>query len=148
MTEFNPGDVIEIEVSNCKAYAQVTHKHPSYPPVVRALEGLHADRPSDIQEIVGGPTSFIAMIPLGSALLRAGARYEVLGAADIPEDQRAFPTFRMPIHDKHGEIVYWWFWDGRGLSYAADLDAVQEKMPLREVMTGEQFLERLSGSEG
>lgn len=148
MTEFNPGDVIEIEVSDRKAYAQVTHKHPSYPPVVRALEGLHTDRPFDIQEIVGRPTSFIAMIPLGSALLRAGARYEVLGAADIPEDQRAFPTFRMPIHDKHGEIVYWWFWDGRGLSYDADLDAVQEKMPLREVMTGEQFLERLSGSEG
>ena len=148
MTEFNPGDVIEIEVSDRKAYAQVTHKHPSYPPVVRALEGLHTDRPSDIQEIVGGPASFIAMIPLGSALLRAGARYEVVGAADIPEDQRAFPTFRMPIRDKHGEIVYWWFWDGRGLSYEADLDAVQEKLPLREVMTGEQFLERLSGSEG
>lgn len=143
MIEFNPRDVIEIEILDHKAYVQVTHRHASYPPVVRALNGLHKDRPDDLQALVSGPTNFIAMIPLKSALSRSGARFELVGGADIPEDHRSFPTFRMPIRDKSGEIVYWWFWDGRGLSYDADLDANQEKLPLREVMTAQQFLERL-----
>jgi hypothetical protein len=50
----------------------------------------------------------------------------------------------MPIRDKQGEIVYWWFWDGRGLSYDAELDAEQAKLPLREVMSGKRFLQLLS----
>jgi len=41
MTDFRPGDVIEIGVSGRVAHVQVTHLHPSYPPVVRAIEGLH-----------------------------------------------------------------------------------------------------------
>ncbi|SFF02546.1 hypothetical protein SAMN04488523_11543 [Sulfitobacter brevis] len=143
MIEFNPRDVIEIEILDHKAYVQVTHRHASYPPVVRALDGLHKDRPDDLQALVSGPTNFIAMIPLKSALSRSGARFELIEGADIPEVHRSFPTFRMPIRNKSGEIVYWWFWDGSGLSYDADLDADQEKLPLREVMTAQQFLERL-----
>ncbi len=143
MIEFNPRDVIEIEILDHKAYVQVTHRHASYPPVVRALDGLHKDRPDDLQALVSGPTNFIAMIPLKSALSRSGARFELIGGAYIPEVHRSFPTFRMPIRNKSGEIVYWWFWDGSGLSYDADLDADQEKLPLREVMTAQQFLERL-----
>ena len=143
MIEFNPRDVIEIEILDHKAYVQVTHRHASYPPVVRALNGLHKDRPDDLQALVSGPTYFIAMIPLKSALSRSGARFELTGGADIPEDHQSFPTFRMPIRNRSGEIVYWWFWDGSGLSYGADLHADQEKLPLREVMTAQQFLDRL-----
>jgi hypothetical protein len=47
----------------------------------------------------------------------------------------------MPIRDKKGEIIYWWLWDGRGLSYDVELTEAQDALPLREVMTGKRFLE-------
>lgn len=143
MTDLNPGDVVEIETEKGLAYAQITHRHPSYPPVVRAIAGLHQTRPDDLKSLVGGETLFVAMIPLDGAMRQAGRRCEVIGSVVIPEDQRAFPTFRMPIRDKKGEIVYWWFWDGRGLSYDIDLTADQRELPMREVMTGRRFLERV-----
>ena len=67
-----------------------------------------------------------------------------LGQAEIPEDHRVFPTFRMPIRDKQGNIVYWWFWDGRGLSYDTELDAATADLPMREVLTGQRLLALLA----
>lgn len=146
MTDLSPGEVVEIEVGQKKvgqkrAYAQITHYHPSYPPVVRALDGLYDARPSDLAALVAGKTRFVTMIPLGTALTRAGARFESLGQFDIPAEHRDFPTFRMPIRDKKGEVVYWWFWDGCGLRYDVELIAEQDALPLREVMSGTRFLE-------
>jgi hypothetical protein len=144
MTELSLGEVIEIKVDGKLAYAQITHHHSSYPPVVRALAGPYDARPSDIDALVAGKTRFVAMIPLGTALTRASAEFEALGKFEMPPEHRDFPTFRMPIRDKQGEIVYWWFWDGRGLSYHVNLDATQDALPMREVMTGRRFLELLA----
>ncbi len=148
MTEFEPGDVVEIRTEGRRHYAQVTHRHPSYPPVVRALEGAHGERPQDLEALVAGPTRFVAMIPLAAAMRQAGAECEAVGRVEVPEDRRAFPTFRTPIRDKQGEVVYWWFWDGSGLSYDAELSAAQADLPLREVMSGARFLRRLAADEG
>ncbi len=143
MKDLMPGDLVEIGVGGRKAYAQITHNHSSYPPVVRALSGLHDKRPDDLDALAAGDTAFVAMIPLATALTRAGAKFEVLGRHPVPDAHRDFPTFRMPIRDKQGEVVYWWFWDGRGLSYDVELTEVQETLPMREVMTGARFLELL-----
>jgi hypothetical protein len=148
MTEFEPGDLVEIRWNGRLHYAQVTHRHPSYPPVVRALAGAHARRPEDLAALAGGPTRFIAMIPLATAMRQAGADCEAVARLELPEDQRAFPTFRTPIRDKQGEVVYWWFWDGRGLSYDAELTEAQADLPLREVMSGARFLQRLEAEAG
>ncbi|SLN09698.1 hypothetical protein ROJ8625_00062 [Roseivivax jejudonensis] len=147
MTDFTPGDIVEIETDSGKAYVQVTHNHSSYPPVVRALDGLHESRPDDLEGLATGATRFVGMIPLGSALQKLGRTCEVVAHVDVPEDQKPFPTFRMPIRDKKGEIVYWWFWDGRGLSYDVELTEEQKALPLREVMSGERFLELLVNHE-
>ncbi len=144
MTDFKPGDVIEIDVSGRKAHVQLTHLHASYPPVVRAIKGLHEGGAGDAAALAGGATKFVAMIPLQTALERMGASYANLGQAEIPEEHREFPTFRTPIRDKQGNIVYWWFWDGRGLSYDTELDAAASKLPMREVMTGQRLLALLS----
>lgn len=144
MTDLTPGDLVEIHVGDKKAYAQITHNHPSYPPVVRVIKGLYDTRPADLDALVSSKTSFVAMIPLASAMTRAGATVENLGISRVPQEHRDFPTFRMPIRDKHGEIVYWWFWDGRGLTYDAELSEAQSALPLREVMTGTRFLELLA----
>lgn len=144
MTDLTPGDLVEIHVGDKKGYAQITHNHPSYPPVVRVIKGLYDTRPADLDTLVSGNTSFVAMIPLASAMIRAGATVENLGTYQVPLEHRDFPTFRMPIRDKKGEIVYWWFWDGRGLTYDAEFTEAQSALPMREVMTGARFLERLA----
>lgn len=144
MSELKPGDLLEIKTGGQFAYAQVTHMHPSYPPVVRALKGLHDQRPADLGAVAEGPTRFVAMIPLDHAVAKAGAEVSVVDTLPVPEAHKAFPTFRMPIRDKQGEIVYWWFWDGRSLSYDVELDAEQAQLPMREVMSGARFLELLT----
>lgn len=141
--EFAPGDVVEIETDQGLAYAQVTHRHSSYPTVVRALDGLHDSRPADLAALIAGATAFVTMIPLAAALRQAGATFDRVGQVKVPQAHRTFPIFRMPIRDKAGEIVYWWLWDGRSLSFEVDLDQTQSVLPMREVMTGSRFLEML-----
>ncbi|SFQ00430.1 hypothetical protein [Tranquillimonas alkanivorans] len=147
MTDYTPGDVVEVRIGDQLAYVQVTHNHPSYPPVVRAFGGLHEKRPEDLDALAAGPTHFVAMIPLGSALRHVGAEHELVARVQVPDEQKKFPTFRMPIRDKKGEIVYWWFWDGQGLSYDVELDDEQKALPLREVTSGARFLEMLSSED-
>ena len=141
---FSPGDVVEIRTDGGLAYVQVTHEHPSYPEVVRALPSLHAERPEDPAALAAGPASFTAMIPLERALARLGVAAEVVARAEVPDACRAFPTFRMPIRDKRGEVAYWWFWDGEGLSYDVELAEGQDRLPMREVMSAERFLAQLT----
>lgn len=144
MTVFAPGDVVEIQTGEGLAYVQVTHHHASYPPVVRALPGLFEVRPENVCSLVAKPEIFTVMIPLESALSRLGIAAEVVGHVDVSSADRAFPTFRMPIRDKRGEIVYWWLWDGEGLRYDVDLGAAHSNLPLREVISAERFLKRLT----
>ena len=116
--KFSPGDIIEIEGAKGLHYVQVTHDHASYPEVVRVLAGTHDSRP-------------------------AGSR---IGNAAIPEQDLAFPVFRMPIRNKQGDIAYWWLWNGQGLRYETELTPEAEKYPMREVMSAEAFLRRLAES--
>ena len=137
MTEFSPGDIVEIATGRGLAYAHVTHMHPSYPPVVRLLGGLHAERPADPG---AGEAALTALVPLGEVLRKLGLAHEVV--ARVAPEAGAFPTFRMPIRDKQGEIVYWWYWDGRGLSFDAGREGAGD-LPLREVMGAARFQEAL-----
>ena len=147
MNNFVPGDIVEIPTSDGLAYLQVTHDHPSYPPVIRALSGLFSERPADLLKLLQEPPAFVAMIPLESALARLGIKANLAEHAEIPASDRAFPTFRMPIYDKSGEIVYWWLWDGDGLSYDVDFDAHHNDLPLREVLSAQQFLLKLTNTK-
>ena len=51
------------------------------------------------------------------------------------------------VKDKKGEIIYWWFWDGKGLTYTTELMQQQEKLPMREIMSAERFLDQLVADE-
>ncbi|WP_151986920.1 hypothetical protein [Rhizobium sp. EC-SD404] len=140
----SPGDIVEIRTDKGLAYLQVTHDHRSYPQVVRALEGLHPERPSNIEEIAATATLFSALLPLGSMLDRGAVAGERIGCAAIPESDRNFPTFKTPIRDKTGAIAYWWYWDGEGLRYDVEPREATDSMPMREVMTARTLLERLA----
>jgi len=110
---------------------------------VRVIEGFFDTRPTDLDALVSRKTRFVAMIPLAAAMAGAGATVENIGNCLVPQAHRDFPIFCMPIRNKKNEVLYWWFWDGRGLSYDVELTAAQNALPLREVMTGARFLELL-----
>jgi hypothetical protein len=135
------GDIVEIETGAGLAYIHVTHEHPSYPPVLRALPGLHAARPHDPAALAARPGGFVAMMPLGAALARLGLAARVVAHAPPEGAARAFPTFRMPVRDRAGEVVYWWFWDGETLRHASELTEEEARLPMREVMGAETFLD-------
>ena len=143
MTRYRPGDVIEIKLEAGLAYVHLTHEHDSYPPVVRVIRGVLGQRPDDLTKHLAQAPYLTAMIPLEQALDRLGLPHAKVSSVALPDAERTFPTFRMPIRDKQGAIVYWWFWDGQGLSYSVDLDAIQNSLPLREVMSSARLLQEL-----
>lgn len=147
MARYHPGDIIEIRTERGFGYVHLTHEHDSYPPAVRILKGIQSERPSDLASHVAQAPRTIAMIPLEEALDRLDLPHQKVGTLALPPRERGFPIFRMPIRDKQGEIVYWWFWDGHGLSYSVELDAAQETLPLREVISASKLLQELT-SEG
>ncbi|MCX7560635.1 hypothetical protein OS190_13740 [Sulfitobacter sp. F26204] len=144
MTRFAPGDIVELQTDAGLAYVQLTHQHPSYPPVIKALRGLFKTRPADVSALLDVPPAFVAMIPLESVVDRLGLKTQVVAQVALPASARAFPTFRMPIRDKQGAIVYWWYWDGEGLHYDVNLEGGHEEMPQREVLGAQQFLLKLT----
>ncbi len=140
--KLSPGDIVEIETDGGLAYVQVTHNHVSYPEVVRGLPGLQATRP-ELALLARAPTAFTALFPLGGALEQGRITGRKVANHPVPETDRAFPTFRMPVRGRQGNVVYWWLWDGEGLRFETDLEPANDKLPMREVMALDSFMARL-----
>jgi hypothetical protein len=140
--QFSPGDVVEISTPEGLAYVQVTHTHVAYPEVVRILPGLYQERPA-LAAVPSVKTRSVVMIPLGGALEHGKIKGMRIGTAQIPKSDRKFPTFKMPIRGKNGEIVYWWLWEGDGLTYTLEDDLRLQDASPREVPTLQDFLSML-----
>lgn len=143
MTEFLPGEVIEITMNGSYAHLQVTHDHPSYPPVVRVLKGLSSEPWPGPDSAGGTESAFKVLIPLKAALARAGCPAQSLGQAPLPEVDRVFPTFKTPVRGRDGTVLYWWFWDGEILSHGGDNGAAAD-FPMREVTGAAALLGRIA----
>jgi len=81
------------------------------------------------------------MVELARAFHDDAGAVRRLGHATIPEADRAFPLFRLPIRNRAGEIVYWWTWDGDSLSVAPE--AADSDLPIREVLPLTALSDRL-----
>lgn len=138
--KLRPGDIVAIDTGTGPRHLQVTHLRAPYPDVVRAIRPIvGATTPEDIAK---GETAFTAMVELTPTLNSDTTSARVVGHATIPQAHRPFPTFRMPIRNRQGEIVYWWTWDGQGLSVAPD--AGETDLPIREIVPVETLRHRLS----
>lgn len=135
-----PGDIVAFETASGTRHVQVTHLRAPYPDVLRAIVPNGGSAP---QEIATGRTAFIAMAELARAFAGGTEGARIVGHAPIPQEARAFPAFRLPIRNRAGEIVYWWMWDGDGLSIAPDADDTD--LPIREVLPVDDLRRRLAG---
>ena len=138
-----PGDVFDLGRDQDPVYVQLTHRHHASWDVVRVLR---AGSPRNLDALARQDAVLIAMVPLVSAIRSCRLQAHWLGRAAIPEPARAFPTFRIAIRDKKegvpGDIAYWWFWDGQGLTYGVEPGEAVESLPLRELLSIEEFLRR------
>lgn len=141
---FHPGDVIEIVCPGGFSYVHVLHKHPSYPPAVRCLPGMHETRHADPTALAREQNGTVALVPLAEVLARL--ELPARKVAELPVYE-GFPRFRMAVRDRAGRVLYWWFWDGDTLSYSDAPAAAEEALPLREITSGARFLELLEGGE-
>lgn len=144
MKRFIPGDIIEVEIQSGLTYLQVTSLHPSYPEVIRHIEGVYHSRPSDIETMPIHQSRILGMAPVAKLIESGSIIGRKVGTANIPHNFRTFPTFQMPIRDRQGQVVYWWFWDGEGIWYDRNPKAEKNhNFPIREVMTANMLMERL-----
>ncbi|MFN3643536.1 MAG: hypothetical protein ACK4TB_11510 [Gemmobacter sp.] len=139
-----PGDIVEIATPAGLGYVQVTHLHPACGAVVRGLPGLHPARPADLAALARAPAAFVALCQLAA---QAGAGCARVGAAPLAAGAGAFPTFRLPIRDRQGAPIYWWFWDGEGLSLVPPPGIDPEALPLREITPLAALRARLAGGQ-
>jgi len=135
----SPGDILAVETGNGTRHVQVTHIRAPYPDVLRAIEPADAETP---EAIAKGKTAFVAMVELARAMRDARLTTKVIGHGTIPTSDRGFPTFRLPIRNKAGEIIYWWTWDGEGLTVSPE--AGETDLPIREILPVQELRKRLA----
>jgi len=134
------GDLFEIETVKGLGYIQYCHREGGGPlssgPLVRAIEGLHHQRPADLEEIVYRPTLFWTYYPLGPASSQKLVAH--LGTFPIPADALSYPMLRSRGGiDKTG-LVHDWNILGR--------DADRQHKVLRIVKILNEEEKRLSNS--
>jgi hypothetical protein len=136
------GDVIEIGTQNGLAYAQLTHIHPRFGPLLRILRGIDQTRPRNLRSVVGRETQFQTFFPLQQAVNRKIVA--VIGNEEIPDPWKAFPVFRSGIPDPGTRKVSTWFlWDGERAKRIEKLTTAQARLPIKELVNDTLLIERI-----
>jgi hypothetical protein len=104
------GDLFEVRTAKGLGYIQYGHREGGGPlskgALIRAIRGLHSQRPTDLEKLAAQPTLFWAYYPLGSAL-NQGLVVD-LGPFLIPTEAAQFPILRSPGGiDKSGLVHDW-----------------------------------------
>jgi hypothetical protein len=136
--QLRPGDILAVDTDQGNRFVQITHTRSPYPSVLRALLPPSSYRVTDISKC---DTAFIAMVELTNLQTSDAVKVRYVGYGEVPVNAQTFPTFRLPIRNKAGDILYWWTWDGDGLSICPE--AANSDMPIREVLTTENLRKRL-----
>lgn len=147
MTELTIGAIIEIRTAKGLAYAQYTHHHPACGEVLWVAPGLYGNRPDDLAALIEGKGGFAVMMPVKAALRRADARLAIMAWAPVPGFLQSFPTFRMAVRNRHGDVIYWWLWDGATVWHQTKLTDEQQQLPLRSISSLEELIAGLDCSE-
>ena len=136
------GDVIEIRTRRGLAYAQYSHRHARWGPLLRVLPGFHESRPDSLSMLVNAPTLFVTFFPLQQALSQGVC--ESVGNLDVPDFAAGFPLFRCAGHvDRDGKVHDWWLWDGESESRVRFLTAEQRRLPIRAIWNDTLLVERI-----
>jgi hypothetical protein len=135
-------NIVQILASNGFAYAQMTHKHTRYGPLLAVFEGTHSSPPTDHALIVNAEPQFRAFFPLGPAVKQC--ILSVVGHMPVAPRNKAFPTFRSAVYDRDGNRGPWWIWDGENENMLSrPLTDAEKRLPVRRTITAPLLVERI-----
>src|SRR2546428_5364197 len=105
------GDILEIRSARGLAYAQLTHRHRWYGPLLRVLAGYFQRRPPLSRTLLGA-TRFYAFAPIEEAV--RGGLFLLVGNAEAPPRARRFqpPVFLGSLVEGLDRPPKWRYWDG------------------------------------
>lgn len=136
------GDIVEMRIAKGTVYAQVTHKRPPYGTLVRVIQGVFSERPTDLQALANGDQLFLIFAPI-DALCKRGLG-KIVGRASIPVVASPFPLFKVPFYlDRSGVQKRWWLWDGLREWQIDTLTPEQRRLPTRTVVTPTELIHRI-----
>jgi hypothetical protein len=136
------GTIIEIATAKGFAYAQYTHKHKEYGPLIRVMKGLHENPQTNLELLANTETIFSIFIPLGTAL-----RYKDLkkiGYKPVPLFAQKFPIFKQGFADpKIGKVASWTLWDGEKSWLTQELSEDEKNYPLLRIASFDTLKSRI-----
>jgi hypothetical protein len=127
------GDVFEIATQAGLAYLQYTHRRGAFGVLVRVIEGIFAERPSDIVALVRAPTRFFVFYPVGPALNRG--LIARVARAEVPTHAADFPILRVSgLRDPITKESDWWLWDGVREWHVGRLSEQEREFSVRSIV--------------
>ncbi|MBA3330616.1 MAG: hypothetical protein H0T39_07035 [Actinobacteria bacterium] len=141
-----PGDVVELETRDGLAYVQYCLEYPMMASLVRVLDGIFSQRPTDLGALVEASDRFVAFFPFFP--LRAAVRRGLMAVVahhDVPESLRTLPLFKSGgYRDPEGRVASWFLWDGgESVHVGKALTDEQQSLPDREIVNDTLLIERI-----
>lgn len=139
------GDVYEVDTPSGVGYLQYTHEHKLMGSLVRVLPGVFSVPPTDLSELVSGPTRFVVFYPIG-ATIRDRARVRFVDHFDVPSHARPFPLMKWEKASQEDGKVGWTLWDGNKSqgTLPAQLSPDQALLPQVAIFNHNYLVERLA----
>ena len=142
MKRLKIGDIIEIKTTKGVAYAQYTHRHPTYGALIRVFNRIYESSQSEFGSCIAGAPSFSCFFPLGAAVNRKIV--QIVATGEVASDLREFPLFRAGVIDPATKKVeLWWIWDGEKEWQIGNLTEEQRKFPIRGVWNDTYLIEKI-----
>jgi hypothetical protein len=131
------GDVLEIDTSRGRAYAQITHTGIEfYGTLIRVLPGFFLKRPDPLGTVVSEKERYFTFFEAGPAVWRGDVT--IVGNEPIPAWARKFPLLR------HGWRGHWSLFDGKRYSRVVKtLTDEQKKLSLMGQWNYSMLIEQL-----
>ena len=139
------GDVVQILTSRGIAYAQMTHKHQGYGPLLAVFEGIHDQPPADFADLVAADPQFRAFFPLQPAVNQG--LLSIVANLPVAASNSVFPLFRSCVCDREGKRGPWWIWDGQTETMLTRALTDEEKrFSLRGIISAPLLVERIENN--
>ena len=122
------GDLVEVPTAKGLAYLHHTHYCETYGHFIRAIEGLHSQRPDDLEVLIHQPTLFWRFFRLGLACWQRLVK--IVASFPVPEEFRPVPPMRTTSgHDAYGYPRAWaLLHNGRRIDLGEDLTEEEQRL--------------------
>lgn len=137
------GDLFEIKTARGLGYFQFVNKHAEFGQLVRALPGVHHERPADLTQLAAEKEAFFVFFPVAAA--GSKGLVEKVGNFAIPIWAQGIPLMRRPgARGPGGKVLSWFIVNDRGEKLVKELDEGQRQLSLAVIWNDTLLAERIA----